>query len=83
MKNLILVIATLFLFSIADGKNRDKKKEKHNKNKTEKIDSTAVNIGATDMNFFENELRESVLEFIGDLGLDPDSCYVPFREAKK
>jgi hypothetical protein len=71
MKNLILAIAILFLFSAAQGKDRNKT-DKNNKNKTEvKTDS---------INFFQNEVRESVLEYIKDTGMNPDSCYIPFKD---
>lgn len=33
-----------------------------------------------DPDFFKRELQESVLEFIEDIGADPDTCYVPFRD---
>jgi len=32
-----------------------------------------------DENSFKQDLQESVLEFVGDLGLDPDSVYIPFK----
>jgi hypothetical protein len=33
-----------------------------------------------DENFFKRELQESVLEFVNDMGMDPDSAYIPFRD---
>jgi len=33
-----------------------------------------------DEDFFKQELQNSVLEFINELGLDPDSCYIPFKD---
>jgi len=33
-----------------------------------------------DPDFFKRELQESVLEFVNDLGLDPDTVYIPFRD---
>lgn len=33
-----------------------------------------------DEDFFKKELQQSVLEFCEDLGVDPDSVYMPFRD---
>ena len=33
-----------------------------------------------DEDLFKRELQEAVLEFCDDLGVDPDSVYVPFRD---
>jgi len=33
-----------------------------------------------DENLFKNEIQNTVLEFIDDLDLNPDSCYMPFKE---
>jgi hypothetical protein len=79
MKNLTLVLAVLFLFAIVEGKDRNKKQNKNNTN-IEVIKTDSINISATDVDFFQNELRESVLEFIMDVGMNPDSCYVPFKK---
>ena len=34
-----------------------------------------------DENLFKNELQQSVLEFCEDLGIDPDTVYMPFRDS--
>jgi hypothetical protein len=44
------------------------------------IHDISANQNIVDEDFFKHELQQSVLEFIGDLGLDPDSCYVPFKD---
>ncbi len=38
-----------------------------------------VQASIIDENFLKKELQESVLEFVNDLGQDPDSVYIPFR----
>jgi len=33
-----------------------------------------------DEDFFKQELQNSVMEFITDTGMNPDSCYIPFKD---
>lgn len=44
------------------------------------IKQDTITSNVLDEDFFKRELQESVLEFVNDLGLDPDSCYIPFKE---
>lgn len=32
-----------------------------------------------DDDYIKNEMQEVVLEFIKDVNLNPDSCYIPFK----
>ena len=41
---------------------------------------TVQNQSVIDEDFFKKELQQSVLEFCEDLGVDPDSVYMPFRD---
>jgi hypothetical protein len=33
-----------------------------------------------DEDMFKRELQNAVLEFVDDLGMDPDSVYIPYRD---
>lgn len=44
-------------------------------------DSTEIQrIEIIDENFLKKELQQSVLDFCEDIGVDPDSVYMPFRD---
>lgn len=46
------------------------------------VQNSTINLNQSiiDENFFKRELQNSVLEFCEDLGVDPDSVYIPFRD---
>ena len=51
-----------------------------NSSKSEiQVDTTKSNINI-DEDFFKRELQQSVLEFCEDMGISPDSVYMPFRD---
>jgi hypothetical protein len=47
---------------------------------TENHCTTPHNLSPTHEDFLRHELQQSVLEFCEDMGIDPDSVYMPFRE---
>lgn len=65
MKNLILAILIIFLTTSDTDSNN------YNSKYLQSI---------TDPNFFKLELQESVMEFINDTGMNPDSSYIPFKD---
>jgi hypothetical protein len=66
MKNLILIIFILFISASSDS--------------CDSISNATVNMEMNDPNFFKKELQESVMEFINDTGMNPDSSYIPFKD---
>ena len=70
MKNLILAISVIIFMSFtisSDSSNNDNNNSKYKQS-------------ITDPNFFKHELQESVMEFITDTGMNPDSSYIPFKD---
>lgn len=67
MKKLILP-TILVLFTLVFGLSMNNQK------------ATQTQQDVLDPDFLKNELRASVMEFIEDIGADPDTCYIPFSE---
>jgi hypothetical protein len=48
-------------------------------------DSTTITTShqstVVDEDFLKKELQQSVLEFCDDMGIDPDTVYLPFRDS--
>jgi hypothetical protein len=73
------ILAILLILSILPifGKDNDKKKTET----VETVVKTPVETKShKDSEKFKEDMRESVLEFIGDLKINPDTCYVPFKK---
>jgi uncharacterized membrane protein len=69
---LILTLSILPIFS----KDKDKSKDK-----VEKVEKTeTAKPESKDSMKLKADMKESVLEFIGDLKVNPDSCYIPFKK---
>lgn len=61
---IILIIAAVSIISIQAALNV----------KTKNSELKSINL---DENFLKNEMRKSVMEFIEETGINPDSCYIP------
>lgn len=49
---------------------------------TSKSDTSNVVVNKSiliDEDYIKNEMQEVVLDFIEDVNLNPDSCYIPFK----
>jgi len=81
----LLIFALILIMSALPIFGKDKNKGKIKKTKTEvvveKNSKTSVEVQLDkDAEKFKADMRESVLEFISDLEISPDSCYVPFKK---
>jgi hypothetical protein len=66
-------IITLFGFTPSDGE----KTEKRVKEKSSEKELNVLN------NMVRTDIQNSVLEFIGDLDINPDTCYIPFKSSPR
>jgi hypothetical protein len=80
MKKMTIIVMMLVMCSLLAFSKDKNKEEKTEKKKTETVEITVVNKTDKDSEKFKNDMRDSVLEFMGDMKVNPDSCYVPFKK---
>lgn len=73
----ILLITTGSVFST--GKEKEKNKETKTE-KTEKVSNEKVSEKILSDETMKDDIRNSVLEFLKDVKINPDSTYVPFKK---
>lgn len=64
MKRIVTFIIVIFISSCSPSESNIVSSNRLNQN---------------NLTLLEDELRNSVLDFIRDFGLNPDSCYIPFN----
>lgn len=77
MKKLSLIIGIIILISLSASTTPKKETKKKEDRKTE-----MVNIKETKPiidNKLKDDIQSSVLEFIIDMKVSPDTCYIPFK----
>lgn len=72
MRNFI-IFSTLVILLTTTGFTPEKDKNK----KTQKDNKAEL----TDENLFRNEIRDAAIEAARELGINPDSTYIPFKDS--
>jgi hypothetical protein len=77
MLTLLLILLLSSLLAFSKDKDREAKTEKK---KNETVETVVVSKTNVDSEKFKEDLQKSVLEFIGDMKANPDTCYIPFKK---